>query len=173
MYIVKGRTYPDLSLRAHHATVCFGTIAVGTPEIQVFSFADFQFLLPLPPLLAFSVAHRQAKPAEFGFSSAEFSCTVLICIEFVGRVCAISKRRFGIGSADELGRGKSVSILQVTRPVGCTVNPQVPGSSPGRGAKRILHLATILGGFLLFKGSKSRKSAGRYWNFAVGLHCSA
>jgi hypothetical protein len=26
----------------------------------------------------FSVAHRQAKPTEFGFSSAEISCTVLL-----------------------------------------------------------------------------------------------
>ena len=34
-----------------------------------------------------------------------------------------------------------------------TVNPQVPGSSPGRGARfRIKHLAIHRGGFLLFWG---------------------
>ncbi len=109
------------------------------------------------PLLALSAAHRQSNPAEFGFSSAEFSCTVLICIEFVGRLCTISKKRFGIGSADELVGGKSVRILPLTRSVSCTVNPQVPGSSPGRGAKRILHLRHPSGWLFAFLGIEIEK----------------
>jgi len=64
--------------------------------------SGFQFSAATSPLLAFSVAHRQADPAEFGFRSAKFSSTELICIEFIGRVCAISKKRFGIGSVREI-----------------------------------------------------------------------